>query len=109
LKSSNDFIITYFLRYGRLVLQLAFQNTANMPEAEDITQEVFLKLMVEAKEFKDDEHIKAWLIRVTAKFLDSKENTVRSWLRRAKKRLRMNLEGEESYEVGNLYISNAKN
>ncbi|HHU73447.1 MAG TPA: hypothetical protein GXZ28_02320 [Clostridiales bacterium] len=51
MKSSNDFIITYFLRYGRLVLQLAFQNTANMPEAEDITQEVFLKLMVEAKEW----------------------------------------------------------
>ena len=45
MKSSNDFIITQFLRYGRLVLQLAFQNTANMSEAEDITQEV-LKWMV---------------------------------------------------------------
>lgn len=51
MKSSNDFIITQFLRYGRLVLQLAFQNTANMSEAEDITQEVFLKWMVEAKEW----------------------------------------------------------
>ncbi|MDU6265559.1 MAG: sigma factor [Anaerocolumna aminovalerica] len=71
MKSSqdNEFIIAQFSRYGRMVLRIAYQNTSNMSEAEDITQEVFLKLIREDKIFTDDEHIKAWLIRVTIKII----------------------------------------
>ena len=34
-------------------------------DAEDVTQEVFLKLYVTSKRFESDEHIKAWLLRCT--------------------------------------------
>ena len=34
-------------------------------DAEDITQEVFLKLYEAGTDFLDDEHVKRWLIRVT--------------------------------------------
>ncbi|WMJ86288.1 RNA polymerase sigma factor [Anaerocolumna sp. MB42-C2] len=176
MKSSeeNDFIKLTFTHYGRMVLQIAYQNTANMSEAEDITQEVFLKLMknISGLNNNDEEHIKAWLIRVTinqckdyfksfryrknialtesnlssepymdnyldiedkqifeelkklpakyrniiylyyieeytvpeiANLLAAKENTVSSWLRRAKRKLKMNMEGEGIYEEGRLY------
>lgn len=177
--ADNEFVIKQFLQFGRMVLHIAFQNTCNMTEAEDITQEVFLKLMMENKSFQGEEHIKAWLIRVTinqckdinksartrknvalteenlsseyyevnfnledkqvfeelsklpskyknviylyyyeeytvpeiAKILDTKENTVSSWLTRAKRKLKMELEmeGENSYGQKRIYCSNAKN
>ena len=37
----------------------------NVPEAEDITQTVFLKLYREPKPFASESHVKPWLIRVT--------------------------------------------
>lgn len=51
--------------YADTVYRVAIQNTACAADAEDITQEVFLKLLQSAKSFRDQEHIKAWLIRVT--------------------------------------------
>lgn len=174
----KEFIISQFSQYGKMVLRIAFQNTGNMTEAEDITQDVFLKLMKEDRNFTDEEHIKAWLIRVTinrcrdfmkssrfrknvafteenldsnyftedcfsmqdkqifvelgklppkyrnvlylyyveeytvpeiGKLLSAKENTVSSWLRRAKKKLKLRMEGDNSYEQECLYYSNAKN
>jgi RNA polymerase sigma-70 factor (ECF subfamily) len=44
-----------------------------------------------------------------AKILASNENTVNSWLRRARKKLKMNMEGDSPYEQGSLYCGNAKN
>ncbi len=174
----KNFVVTQFSRYGKMVLRIAYQNTGNMAEAEDITQEVFIKLMKETRDFTNEEHSKAWLIRVTinlckdyfksarfrknvafteenlsgdyltmecvnpedkqvfkelrklpanyrnvlylyyveeysvpeiAKLLQTKKNTVSSWLRRAKKKLKFKLEGAEQYEEGRIYCSNAKN
>lgn len=50
-------------KFADMVLRVAFQNTHNRQEAEDIMQDVFLAMMKKG-EFKDDEHLKAWLIRV---------------------------------------------
>ena len=43
-------------------------NTGTASDSDDIFQETFLKLLSHKGEFRDDEHIKAWLIRVTVNF-----------------------------------------
>ena len=52
-------------RYSDMVLRIAFQNLKNRVNAEDIVQEVFLKLFSTPKRPIEEEHLKAWLIRVT--------------------------------------------
>ena len=52
-------------KYGDMVLRLAYVNTKNMTEAEDIFQEVFLKLFRYQNSIDCEEHLKSWLIRVT--------------------------------------------
>ncbi len=53
------------LRYEKLVYRLAFQQMGNRSDADDIYQEVFLRLVRHAAKIKSEEHLKAWLIRVT--------------------------------------------
>lgn len=47
------------------VWRVALHNAPTRADAEDVTQEVFEKLLSCRKEFQSDEHLKAWLIRVT--------------------------------------------
>ncbi len=54
-----------FKQYTDTVYRVALHNTANFSDAEDVTQEVFIKLLETNKAFRDSEHLKAWLIRVT--------------------------------------------
>ena len=54
-----------FTQYTDTVYRVAVHNTRCKSDAEDITQEVFVKLLESSKKFKDGEHLKAWLIRVT--------------------------------------------
>lgn len=49
--------------YADMVLRIAYQNTKNKADAEDITQDVFMRL-AQQTEFDSEEHVKAWLIRV---------------------------------------------
>lgn len=51
--------------YIDTVYRVAVHNAPTRADAEDATQEVFEKLLLSRKEFRDDEHLKAWLIRVT--------------------------------------------
>lgn len=52
-------------RHGILVYRLALAQTKNPDDAEDVFQEVFLRLVRSRQSFDSDEHLKAWLIRVT--------------------------------------------
>ncbi len=54
-----------FMKFGDTVLRVAFSYTGRMSDAEDITQDVFLTLHSKPVEFSNDEHMKAWLLRVT--------------------------------------------
>ncbi|MCM1133799.1 MAG: RNA polymerase sigma factor [Ruminococcus flavefaciens] len=54
-----------FRKYGDTVLRTAYACCGNYAEAEDITQDVFLLLHSKTVEFDGDEHLKAWLLRVT--------------------------------------------
>ncbi len=54
-----------FKQFTDTVYRVALHNTVNYSDAEDVTQEVFVKLLETNKAFRDSEHLKAWLIRVT--------------------------------------------
>lgn len=51
--------------YSDMVLRIAVQNTKNYYDAQDITQDVFMRLISHYDRIGDDKHKKAWLIRVT--------------------------------------------
>lgn len=50
--------------YSNTIYRIAFARTQNKADAEDITQNVFLKYINAGKKFNDEEHRKAWLLRV---------------------------------------------
>ena len=52
-------------RWGDTVLRLARSRMGNAADAEDVFQTVFLRLFQSGARFADDEHAKAWLLRVT--------------------------------------------
>lgn len=62
-------------KYSKLIYRTAHQYLLNVDSAEDITQEVFVKLLTNKKAFNEDEHEKAWLLRVTVNLC---KNTLKS-------------------------------
>ena len=53
------------VKYFDMVYRLAFARTKNRSMADDVCQDVFLKYMKTDKQFESEEHVKAWLLRVT--------------------------------------------
>ncbi len=71
---------TAIARFSTDVFRLAYTRTGNRNDAEDITQDTFIKYMKETKPFKDENHVKAWLLRVA---INSSKNLVGSaWHRK---------------------------
>jgi RNA polymerase sigma-70 factor (ECF subfamily) len=52
-------------QYSDTIYKIAFSYTKDKTVAEDILQDVYLKYMTDSTYFQDEEHKKAWLIRVT--------------------------------------------
>lgn len=52
-------------QYMDTIFRVAFNYLKDSAEADDITQEVLIKLYQTDKVFESDDHIKHWLIRVT--------------------------------------------
>ncbi|MDD6213759.1 MAG: sigma-70 family RNA polymerase sigma factor [Firmicutes bacterium] len=52
-------------KYFNMIYKLALSQTGEKEHAEDVTSDVFLKFISTDKKFETEEHIKAWLIRVT--------------------------------------------
>ncbi len=50
--------------YSSTIYRIAYSHTHNKADAEDITQNVFLKYISADKKWRSEEHRKAWLIRV---------------------------------------------
>lgn len=51
--------------WGPMAYRLALSQTRSTCDADDVVQDVFLKLLKDGTRFRSDEHLKAWLIRVT--------------------------------------------
>lgn len=47
------------------VLRLALARTRNAADAQDVAQDVFIKLLRSTTRFHDDDHLHAWLLRAT--------------------------------------------
>lgn len=52
-------------RYADMVYRLALSQMKNTTDADDLFQEVFIRLVQHVQELESWEHVKAWLIRVT--------------------------------------------
>ena len=52
-------------RYADMVYRLALSQMKNKTDADDIFQEVFIRLVSHIQDLESWEHVKAWLIRVT--------------------------------------------
>ena len=51
--------------HGDMVLRLAVSNTGNRADAEDVFQEVFIRLVRSLDKIEDENHLRYWLIRAT--------------------------------------------
>jgi len=62
---SNERLKELITTYSDMVYRLAIKRCPNPADADDIYQTVFLKLVQHAAKLDTEEHIKAWLIKVT--------------------------------------------
>ncbi len=79
--------------YSDMVYRIAFSRTQNVQDAQDITQEVFMKYLKYVKSgnvFREEEHRKAWFLKVAV-------NTGNSYIKTAWFRHRADF--EEAYAV----------
>lgn len=53
-------------KFADVVFRSALNFCGNKSDAEDITQNAFIKLLKSNVDFENDDHIRKWLIRVTA-------------------------------------------
>ncbi len=87
----TDEYIQYVLeKYSKMLIKLAFTYVKNMADAEDITQDVFVSLIKRGNSFENEEHEKAWLIRVTI-------NNCKNQLKSSWNKLKVPLEEDISY------------
>ena len=52
-------------RWGGTVYLVALNQTRSVADAQDVAQDVFIRLLTSNTVFSSEEHLKAWLLRVT--------------------------------------------
>lgn len=63
---TEDTFICRANQYMDMIFRLAFNYLKNASDAEDVTQDVLLKLYQTDRDFESEEHLRNWLIRVTS-------------------------------------------
>lgn len=63
--AGNEYIEETVKKYSSSMLKAAFSLLKSTSDAEDAVQEAFIKFITKAPDFENDEHCKAWLLRVT--------------------------------------------
>jgi RNA polymerase sigma-70 factor (ECF subfamily) len=64
-KAADDFLLNLYTEYYGLVHRICFRYTKNRDEAEDLAQEVFLKVHANFRSFEGNAQPSTWLYRVT--------------------------------------------
>ena len=85
-----DFKETVF-QYKDMIYRIAYTGCGNTYDADDVVQDVFMSLYLEKSNFESEEHLKAWLIRVTV-------NRVKSHLRSFHIKKRTSIEDYIGYD-----------
>lgn len=70
----ENYIKNIIEKYADMVYRIALTRCGNLENAEDIFQEVFLKFSEKMPKFENDEHEKAWFIRVTINLTKNAKN-----------------------------------
>ena len=83
-------------QYGNSILRLAYSYLHQMEDAEDILQDTLIQYMQKAPAFEDQEHEKAWLLRVA---INLSKNRLQYNRRRAFSELDENLAREEGEDL----------
>lgn len=99
---TENYIQYIIEKHSDTIFRISYSYMKSISEAEDITQEVFIKLLEKKPSFESDEQEKAWLIRVTINLC--KDRLKSSWFKR-----RVPLEGDfvEATKEDNEIISAA--
>ena len=63
---TEELFCLHYEKYKNTVYSVIFNYVQNTEDAADLLQEVFIKLYATEDNFTDEEHMKAWLIRVSA-------------------------------------------
>lgn len=82
-------------KYSDAVFRCAYTYCGSRSDAEDIVQEVFIKYLKKAPEFNDDEHEKAWLLKVA---VNLSKDLVKSYWHKNRSDLSDEMK-EESYVI----------
>ena len=98
LRRTNKEILEVYDRHADTVYRVCFAYMKNAPEAEDMTQETFLRLISHEKPFENQRHEKAWLI-VTASNLC--KDALKKWWRYSENIDDYTYLAQESPETGN--------
>ena len=61
-------------KYKGMIYRIALNHLRSQHDAEDIVQDVFLKLYQSTKDFESEEHLRYWLIRIT---INASKNVLR--------------------------------
>ena len=77
---ADDWAAEALQKYADMVYRLAYAQVRNRMDEDDIFQEVIIRLVKNRPEFESDEHMKAWLIRMTVNC--SKTLWRSAWVRR---------------------------
>ena len=63
----NENLMEIYNEYSRYIYHLCLKLTRNTTEAEDLVQEVWVKIVRYEKSVKEVDHLKAWLTTITMK------------------------------------------
>lgn len=77
-------------RYGSMIYKISMTYMGNTADAEDVMQEVFMRLLYKSPKFNDSEHEKRWIIRTTG-------NVCKDILKRFDRRFSINIEDVSRY------------
>lgn len=77
--NSNDFFTTVVETYSDTIYRIALNITKNRQDAFDVCQDVFVRLVKNKSKIKDDEHLKAWILRTAVNC--SKSNCTQAYKR----------------------------
>ena len=77
---NEEYIKEIIEKYSDMVYRIALTRCGTIENAEDVFQEVFIKFSQKMPEFQNEEHEKAWFIRVTINLTKNINNS--SWNRK---------------------------
>lgn len=87
--------------YSSMIFKIAMTYMGNTTDAEDVMQEVFMRLLYKSPKFKDTEHEKRWIIRTTS-------NVCKDILKRFDRKFSINIDDVSKYLSVPFEYSNAE-